>query len=168
MGKLLCDSSSGGAAVAVAEALLPSPAPPSPPSAAACSGSGRSTTSSGWSERLALHCCGPIPSLPVARIADLRDNHHDRHDERLALNRLEDARDFAKRALRGVDGALKLLGSVQYMLHDLGAGAAGGRQAMEEQLQAAARKLQLVAVSTCNTRSLARMATEPPIGNRVQ
>ncbi|KAE8787440.1 BTR1-like protein [Hordeum vulgare] len=115
-------------------------------------------------ERLALHGCGPIPSQPVARIADLRDDHHDRHDERLALNRLEDARDFAKRALRGVDGALKLLGSVQYMLRDLGAGAAGRRQAMKEQLQAAARELQLVAVSVCNTRSLARMATEPPIG----
>ncbi|KAI5004839.1 hypothetical protein ZWY2020_032082 [Hordeum vulgare] len=54
MGKLLCDSSSGGGAVAVAEALPPSPAPPSPPQLLTWTAPDPAPAPAGWSAVWAL------------------------------------------------------------------------------------------------------------------
>nr|QNN26120.1 BTR1-R-1 protein [Secale cereale subsp. vavilovii] len=118
-------------------------------------------------ELLALHGCGAVPSRPVAGIGDLRRDRDD-HDEWLALSRLEAAREHAQDALRGVEGAFTLLASVRFMLHSRTPDAAGRRQAMEEQLHAAAVELQAVVGSVANLSALAFLATQPAIRNRFQ
>ncbi|KAF7035264.1 hypothetical protein CFC21_046176 [Triticum aestivum] len=114
-------------------------------------------------ERLALHGCGPVPSQPVARVGDLRAGHD--HDW-LGLIRLQAAREHAEGALRRVEGALALLGSVRFMLHSQNPDAPGRRQAMEGQLHAL--DLQPVVVGVASMSALASMATEPPIRDRIQ
>ncbi|KAM3347222.1 hypothetical protein ACQJBY_021281 [Aegilops geniculata] len=116
-------------------------------------------------ERLALHGCGAVPSQPVARVGDLRDGH-ERHDVWLGLIRLQAAREHAEDALRRVEGALTLLGSVRFMLHSQNPDAPGRRQAMEGQLHAL--DLQPVVVGVASMSELASLATEPPIRNRIQ
>ncbi|KAM3197120.1 hypothetical protein ACQJBY_072663 [Aegilops geniculata] len=116
-------------------------------------------------ERLALHGCGAVPSEPVARIGDLRDDHD---YEWLGLIRLEAAREHAQDALREVEGAFTLLASVRFMLHSRNPDAPGRRQAMEGQLRAAALELQPVVVSVENMCALASLATECAIGDRIQ
>ncbi|KAF7028153.1 hypothetical protein CFC21_040116 [Triticum aestivum] len=118
-------------------------------------------------EILALHGCGAVPSRPLAGIGDLRRDR-DNHDEWLALTRLEAAREHAQDALRGVEGAFTLLASVRFMLHSRTPDAAGRRQAMEEQLHAAAVELQAVVGSVANMSALAFLATQPAICNRIQ
>nr|QNN26123.1 BTR1-like-2 protein [Triticum monococcum subsp. aegilopoides] len=116
-------------------------------------------------ERLTLHGCGAVPSEPVARIGDLRDGHG-RHDEWLALVRLQAAREHAEDALRRVEGAYTLLGSVRFMLHSQNPDAPGRRQAMEGQLHAL--DLQPVVVGVASMSALASLATQPPIRYRIQ
>ncbi|KAI4964315.1 hypothetical protein ZWY2020_006688 [Hordeum vulgare] len=116
---------------------------------------------------LVLHGCGAVPSRPVASIGGLRRNRDD-HDEWLALSRLEAAREHGQDALRGVEGAFTLLASVRFMLRSRTPDAAGRRQAMEEQLHAAAVELQAVVGSVANMSALAFLATQPAIRNRIQ
>nr|AKV61953.1 BTR1 isoform B1Isof14 [Hordeum vulgare subsp. spontaneum] len=118
-------------------------------------------------ELLVLHGCGAVPSRPVASIGGLRRNCDD-HDEWLALSRLEAAREHGQDALRGVEGAFTLLASVRFMLRSRTPDAAGRRQAMEEQLHAAAVELQAVVGSVANMSALAFLATQPAIRNRIQ
>ncbi|XP_048567642.1 uncharacterized protein LOC125547963 [Triticum urartu] len=116
-------------------------------------------------ERLTLHGCGAVPSEPVARVGDLRDGHG-RHDEWLALIRLQAAREHAQDALRRVEGAYTLLATVGFMLHSQNPDAPGRRQAMEGQLHAL--DLQPVVVGVASMSALASLATEPPIRYRIQ
>jgi hypothetical protein len=115
-------------------------------------------------ELLALRGCAPVPTDPVASVANLRDGADAdvRHPMWLALIRLQSAREYAQDTIRGAEAAYGHLWAAQFMgVGDRLPPHAGPHAVMEDQIRAAVDEIRAVLGSVVNMHGLASFAVEP-------